>query len=296
MITPAMPVNDDAQRATPRIGTRSAQTIAPGGSGHAAPRTEGSRPCTMPAAPAAHCALQTSPIFRSGLNGMTTGAIDCDSRKRATGMVSDEDRKTSGFSRRKHILICDDDQIYIKKFIKNHSNHYDIEFISDPSELQHKLGNLNYKPDLILLDLFYKKDDAVDSVVHEVDSKLDQIERDYRALRPKVDETYEPRGLFMLADLHKYNLQIPVAVTTQRGIMLLKDDEMKELEQNKGHWLLRKCDSTPQMEKMRLDSIIRQSYADYRLGEFEAIVRYLKYALIVSWIVLVSIIGCMGPI
>jgi len=50
------------------------------------------------------------------------------------------------------------------------------------------------------------------------------------------------------------------------------------------------------MEKMRLDSIIRQSYADYRLGEFEAIVRYLKYALIVSWIVLVSIIGCMGPI
>lgn len=78
--------------------------------------------------------------------------------------------------------------------------------------------------------------------------------------------------------------------------MLLKDDEMKELEQNKGHWLLRKRDLTPQMEKMRLDSIIRQSYADYRLGEFEAIVRYLKYALIVSWIVLVSIIGCMGPI
>ncbi len=160
----------------------------------------------------------------------------------------------------KKILICDDQKRFIDNFKKNHSGYYDI---MDEMETRRLLDKIKkYKPDLLLLDLYYPKDDNDDfeDRRQKAEAELAKLSEQIENTKKAVSATWEPRGIDILKEIrNKYDSKkLPVIIYTQRGLFLLDDKEVRSVTQNKGHWML-KNEYHPHTEQTIMDGIIEDS-------------------------------------
>lgn len=237
-------------------------------------------------------------------------------------------------TKRKSILICDDQMRFIEAFKENHGSTYDIREETDIRKLIGRIDDI--KPDLVLLDLYHsnkchmqiedaqfkltelykQKIDAAKTVetagtaetkliklykqkiknveasknVQEVLTELNKqnIENGEAALlnlknqikktNEKVNKAWEPQGLELLNDIRKKysSRKLPVIIYSQTGLVLLKDDQVKNVEKNDGHWMLKGAYSAA-TEQVRMDRVMAYS------GKAKPILLVYQIILILSW-------------
>jgi CheY-like chemotaxis protein len=184
---------------------------------------------------------------------------------------------------KKDILICDDQERFIKTFKQNHSSFYDIEEELDIRKLMDKLGK--HKPDLVLLDLYHPRDDNSDFETRRqaAEIELKKLDEQIKKTKDAVEATWTPLGLDILQDIRKkYNAyELPVIIYTQRGLFLMNDEQVRLVEENKGHWML-KNEYTGRTEKARMDRIIANSEKVKKLRRYIIMITGAVVGLLIS--------------
>jgi hypothetical protein len=100
-------------------------------------------------------------------------------------------------------------------------------------------------PDLVLLGLFYKREDVDSEQQKEVDKKLRELEDEIEKFSEIVRPARDALGLRILEDIRRSASkrpeleQLPVLLYTRRGISLLKDEEIRKVISNQGEWMIK---------------------------------------------------------
>lgn len=170
---------------------------------------------------------------------------------------------------RPKVIICDDQQKFLDSFRQRHRNHYDIKAILNSGDLLSAIDNARELPDLIILDLYFSPNDTPEeNKISAAEGELRKLDEQIEAAKVAVLEAWEPRGIELLKWIRaRYPASaLPVVVFTQKGLLLLDDEQIRTVEENEGHWLL-KGRLSAVTEQIRLDRII--SY--YRRSESKKI-------------------------
>ena len=167
---------------------------------------------------------------------------------------------------RKKVLICDDQQRFLDTFISRHKDYYDIMPVLGSRALMQTIEEAESLPDLVLLDLYFPYDcsSKSDEKIQGAEKCLKKLDEQISETKKAVLEAWEHRGIELLKMLRdKYPAsELPIVIFTQKGLFLLDDEQIRNVERNNGHWLL-KGQLSPETEETRIDRII--SY--YTCGE-----------------------------
>ena len=160
---------------------------------------------------------------------------------------------------KKLVVICDDQKRFIDTFITNHREHYTIHPVGKVANLIDALKQMETLPDILLLDLYYPRDSNPDFEQRRLaaEQALRALDEQIATTKKAVDDTWEPFGVEMLKLLRESYTpeELPIAIYTQKGLLLLEDHQLLDVERHNGHWLLKKK-LTPTTEKCRIDRII----------------------------------------
>jgi len=184
---------------------------------------------------------------------------------------------------KKTIVYCDDQQRFIDEFISRHEQYYDIISLTDSRNLENTIEKFN--PDLVLIDLYYPRDynQCFEKNREEAESELAKLDQQIATTKQAVLRAWEPRGLDLLKMLReKYGqARLPIAIYTQKGLILLDDEQLRSVEENDGHWLLKRSLSA-RTEEIRIDRIISEN--DNQKFKFISLAtqRY-RIILVISW-------------
>lgn len=184
--------------------------------------------------------------------------------------------------KRKRVLICDDQDKFLDAFKKNHGENFDILEVKDISKLIERIDES--KPDLVLLDLYHPKDNKDDFEIRRSNAEfeLSNLNVQIQRTRNAVDATWIPLGLDVLNDIRKKysSRKLPVIIYSQRGLLLLNDNQVRFVEENDGHWMI-KNEYSALTEKTRMDRILAYS------GKAKPVIKSYRILLIGSWTIFV---------
>ena len=185
----------------------------------------------------------------------------------------------------KTIVYCDDQARFREQFLERHRDHYDIILVNDTRDLLVTLDKLKILPDLVLLDLFHPREDdpEFEERVARAEASLADLDRQIEETGRIVHEAWEPSGLDILKLIRqKYSVRkLPVVIYTQKGLVLLGDNELREAEENGADWLLKKKLSA-RTEQVAIDRIIMRT-PDRVAANTE---RNYRWLLAFSWLVI----------
>jgi len=163
--------------------------------------------------------------------------------------------------RKKLIVYCDDQKRFRDAFYERHHTYYDIVLVDDTRELPRKLEQLK-KPDLVLLDLYHPREDDTEYAekAAQAEVSLSKLDAQIEETRQAVLNAWEPSGLETLKLLREKfpPHKLPIAIFTQKGLLLLGDSELREAELCGADWLLKKALSA-RTEQIAIDRIIMRS-------------------------------------
>lgn len=165
---------------------------------------------------------------------------------------------------KKRVLVCDDQQRFLDAFRERHQGSYDIITVLDSQSLMNTIDGPDGIPDIVLLDLYFPYDNNPDSgnKIPAAEKSLKQLDEQIAASKQAVMEAWEPRGVALLKKIRdKYPASLlPVVIFTQKGLFFLDDDQIREVEVNSGHWLL-KGQLSALTEEVRINRILSSDAA-----------------------------------
>lgn len=161
---------------------------------------------------------------------------------------------------KKLILLCDDQQRFIDQFLERHGGYYDVEVVHDTRDIFTRIPQLPRLPDIVLVDLYHPVDETTpdfDERRLAAEASLSELDRQIERTNQAVLNVWEPHGIEVLRMLREtYSAkELPVAIYTQKGNILLADEELRKVEEYEGEWLLKKKLSA-RTEKLRIDRLI----------------------------------------
>lgn len=160
---------------------------------------------------------------------------------------------------KKVIVYCDDQQRFLDQFMERHRSYYDIIPVNDARDLLKTVEQLKKLPDLVLLDLYHPREDGADfkQKVAAAEESLSKLDQQILETKHAVENAWEPSGLEVLKLLRmKYTPNsLPVVMFSQKGLILLNDNQLREAEVNGAHWLLKKQLSA-RTEQVAIDRLI----------------------------------------
>jgi hypothetical protein len=190
------------------------------------------------------------------------------------------------------IFYCDDNPDWISKFKNNHSKEFEIKTITNGTDFEPTLKDLiaqRKEPDIILIDLFHPKHNDLVKQKRMESEGLAAITRVTKAIedaRVPIYAAWEAYGLYMLKQARRLCPDTPIAIYTQQGLSIVKDDELIIVSESKGEWLLKGRDRFYETKRLRNMLATRNSkhYAmvtKLTLWAFSAIVFIASF--IYSW-------------
>jgi hypothetical protein len=160
---------------------------------------------------------------------------------------------------KKKVLICDDQQRFLDSFCERHKDSYDITPVLDSKDLMGTIEEPGGLPDIVLLDLYFPYDNTPEShiKIEAAEKELKKLDEQISATKRAVLEAWEPRGIELLKMVRdKYPATVlPVVIFTQKGLLLLDDEQIRKVEENNGHWLL-KGQLSARTEEVRINRIM----------------------------------------
>jgi CheY-like chemotaxis protein len=183
---------------------------------------------------------------------------------------------------RKVIVYCDDQQRFRDQFEQRHGSRFDIILLIDPANLLKTVERLKKLPDLVLLDLYHPRDDSsnLEEKVALAEKSLAKLDVQIAETNKAVLDAWEPEGLEVLKLIReKYSKnELPVVIYSQKGLMLLSDEELLEAELNGADWLIKKKLSA-RTEQVALDRIIMRTPSKIS----NKVTRTYRWLLAFSW-------------
>lgn len=163
---------------------------------------------------------------------------------------------------RERVWYFDDRPDWLDHFRNRHAAAFDIRTFSNPTEFMRALGSTaqdpEARPDVLLIDMYTPSSASADvALVQETESRLEGLLRLERELKGHVDAAWRPYGADVVGTTRDFfsASQLPVAIYTQRGLVLLDDDVIRDLERLNVRWILKKQFDVP-TERMMLERVI----------------------------------------
>lgn len=139
----------------------------------------------------------------------------------------------------------DDESEWLDKFTERHSDRFEIRTFNNGADLlsglqMAALGGQGL-PDLLLMDYYaYRKDltpERRDRARQAVSTLLDAEHR----LKGVVDAAWHPAGVDIVETVRDFYPpeRLPIAMHTQQGLILLRDDHIQQLETLGVEWLIK---------------------------------------------------------
>jgi predicted nucleotide-binding protein len=174
---------------------------------------------------------------------------------------------------RLRILYCDDQQRFRDGFSERHRDRFDVTTLADIGDVVPHLRAADPLPDLLLLDLYHplEADDLAERTRRASD-KLNQLSDYIREVKQVVDEAWSPAAVPILQDLREQFSagELPVLIFTQRGLLLLDDRDIYEIERCEADWLLKDRRITAATEAIRIEQFVRRARSSAGLSTRDA--------------------------
>lgn len=158
------------------------------------------------------------------------------------------------------VLICDDQQRFLDEFSRRHKGHYEITTLFGSENLLDYLKSSDEFPDIVLLDLYFPIDETADDFdmkVAAAEAELAKLDQQIRTTKAAVSAVWAPDGIALLKEIREKwgPSKLPVVIYTQKGLLLLNDEQLRAVETLNGHWLL-KGQLSRETEKLRINRIM----------------------------------------
>jgi CheY-like chemotaxis protein len=144
-------------------------------------------------------------------------------------------QSNNGRSPRYRVYICDDEEEMIRRFRRKHDVDLDIKAFTTIKELQDAANE--QEPDLILLDLFWGRDDVDPELTKAADAKLYDFQRQIPAVRDAIYQAYSPTGIEGLKYLRKELPTTPIMIHSKTGQLLLSEQDITNAVDLEVGWL-----------------------------------------------------------
>jgi predicted nucleotide-binding protein len=165
---------------------------------------------------------------------------------------------------RLRILYCDDQERFREQFKRNHGRRFDIDSLSDIGELLAHLHELEQLPDLLLLDLYHPLDVAdAQARADAANGRLEDLTELIGDVKILVEDAWDAAAVPVLQELREHfpASELPVLIYTQRGLLLLDDSDLRQIEECDAEWLIKDKHISPTTEAIRIEKFVRTAKA-----------------------------------
>lgn len=142
---------------------------------------------------------------------------------------------------RYEIFICDDQPQMMKNFVDRHGREFEIRCFNSIIDMRRAIYEKDNPPDLVLVDLFWVKDDVDSEIKNIADRKLHEFQELAKELKPIIASAYAPNGKQCLIDLReKYKPhQLPIMIYSRTGQLLVDQTDLRDMAKSSAAWLLK---------------------------------------------------------
>ena len=161
---------------------------------------------------------------------------------------------------KRKVWYWDDKPDALASFVKRHKDIFDIKCFNDVVEFLDSIRHIKPTspefPDVALVDLYaLRSSTSIDKgEIEEACKKMELLLQLERNLKDYVDDAWESSGVEVVRWVREsYSFEeLPISLYTQRGLVLLEDDLIMELEMFGTSWLL-KNQFSPETERIMLN-------------------------------------------
>lgn len=139
------------------------------------------------------------------------------------------------------IYVCDDQPEMMARFQERHRDQYEIRAFNSIVELKRAIDEKKKKPDLVLLDLFWVRENVDPDIKKKADADLAAFQREARDLVNTIMMAYMPNGKEALATLRKKysSSQLPIMIYSKTGQLLLGQEDLRIMADLEAGWLMK---------------------------------------------------------
>ncbi|WP_043534291.1 toll/interleukin-1 receptor domain-containing protein [Actinomyces polynesiensis] len=146
---------------------------------------------------------------------------------------------------RPSLWYYDDERAWLDRFTREHEDRFEIRTFDNASELlsalqMTALGNQEL-PDVVLMDYYaYRNDLTPEQRERAREAVTVLLDAEHR-LKGVVDAAWHPAGVDIVETVRDFYPpeKLPIAMHTQQGLILLRDDHIQQLETLGVEWLIK---------------------------------------------------------
>jgi CheY-like chemotaxis protein len=164
---------------------------------------------------------------------------------------------------RPSVWYYDDEQICLDAFEQRHGNTFNVTSFHGATQLLASLMSSlrdNSLPDVLLLDFHMPRSNVSPEKLETARNAVTNLVDTEHELRKEVDRAWHPAGVDIVEMVRSFYSpeEVPIAMHTQQGLILLRDDLLQQLEYLNVGWLIKNRFSA-ETDRMVLDGIARRS-------------------------------------
>jgi CheY-like chemotaxis protein len=151
------------------------------------------------------------------------------------------------------VWFVDDEDERHAEFDRRHGARYDVRHFNRPDEVLAALENGD-KPDLLLSDVFFLREDAGDRAV-EMQREMRELDERLAAFARRYAEVYAPEGLELAAKLHRERRPFPNVVYSSKAAILLDERGFSRIAREAGPVWILKGKENAEAEQLKIESV-----------------------------------------
>ncbi len=152
--------------------------------------------------------------------------------------------KSQCHRQKKKVWFLDNNAVSLKQFSARHGEVFEIRIFDNVVELMNclmEVSNAPHFPDVLLTDLYAPLEALhVDlKLLAKTEKALSVFMDGVATLKESVDNAWNPSGVAIVKAVRSIYEKLPILLYTQRGLILLDDDALIQLEHLDVGWLLK---------------------------------------------------------
>ncbi|OGD78106.1 MAG: hypothetical protein A2Y64_02780 [Candidatus Coatesbacteria bacterium RBG_13_66_14] len=151
------------------------------------------------------------------------------------------------------VWFVDDERERHEEFDRRHGARYDVRHFLRPDEVLAALENGD-KPDLLLSDIFFLREEAGDRVA-EMQRESREIEERLATFARRYTEVYAPEGLELAARLRRERRPFPNVVYSSKAAILLDERGFSRIAHETGPVWILKGREDAEAEQLKIESV-----------------------------------------
>lgn len=158
------------------------------------------------------------------------------------------------------VWVFDDEERWTEGFTQRHGDTFTITTFNDASALLTAVLTGDELPDILLLDLYAPRGRSPEGELREAESCVREMIAAEVVLRGDVDRAWHPAGVDIVEAVREFYpaSRLPIAMHTQQGLALLREDLLEQLESLDVGWLIKNRFS-PETDRLVLDRLAMRS-------------------------------------